>query len=110
MKILKIFLNRIFIFGLLIFLQMIWMIFVGRELWIQYRWIYPLMYIISFLVVLGLVSKDENPSYKTVWIIVILLFPMFGGLLYLCIGNKKPSRKIRKMLEPVMDEMRPYMI
>lgn len=110
MKFLKIFLNRIFIFSICIFLQMIWIIFAGRELWTHYSWIYPLMYIISFLVVLGLVSKDENPSYKTVWIIVILLFPMFGGLLYLCIGNKKPSRKIRKMLEPVMDEMRPYMI
>ena len=88
MKFLKIFLNRIFIFSICIFLQMIWIIFAGRELWTHYSWIHPLMYIISFLVVLGLVSKDENPSYKTVWIIVILLFPMFGGLLYLCIGNK----------------------
>ena len=53
---------------------MIWIIFAGRELWTHYSWIYPLMYIISFLVVLGLVSKDENPSYKTVWIIVIYCF------------------------------------
>ena len=38
------------------------------------------------------------------------LLSFYCFLLYLCIGNKKPSRKIRKMLEPVMDEMRPYMI
>ena len=110
MKIFKIFLNRIFVFGFLILIQILWVFFIGRELLEHYSWIHYLMRLISLMVVLWLVNKDENPSYKISWIIVVLLFPMFGGLLYLLIGNKKPSRKIRKMLEPVMDEMRPYMI
>lgn len=110
MKILKIFLNRIFVFGFLIILQIVWVAFVGRAFWVHNPWIQPLLRAISLVVVLWLVNKDENPSYKISWIIVILLFPMFGGLLYLLIGNKKPSRKIRKMLQPVMDEMNQLMI
>lgn len=110
MKILKIFLNRIFVFGFLIILQIIWVALVGRAFWLHNPWIQPLLRAMSLIVVLWLVNKDENPSYKISWIIVILLFPMFGGLLYLLIGNKKPSRKIRKMLQPVMDEMDPMMV
>lgn len=110
MKILKIFLNRIFVFGFLIMLQVIWVALMGRAFWLHNPWIQPLLRAMSLIVVLWLVNKDENPSYKISWIIVILLFPMFGGLLYLLIGNKKPSRKIRKMLQPVMDEMNPIMI
>lgn len=110
MKILKIFLNRIFVFGFLIMLQVIWVALMGRAFWLHNPWIQPLLRAMSLIVVLWLVNKDENPSYKISWIIVILLFPMFGGLLYLLIGNKKPSRKIRKMLQPVMDEMNPIMV
>ncbi|UTY39719.1 PLDc N-terminal domain-containing protein [Allocoprobacillus halotolerans] len=110
MKIFKIFLNRIVIFGFLIFLQLVWMFFIGRKLWLHHTWIQPLMRAMSLIVVLWLVNKDENPSYKISWIIIVLLFPMFGGLLYLFIGNKKPSRKIRKILQPIIDDMNPEML
>ncbi len=108
MKILKIFLNRIFIFSFLICFQIILLVSLGRELLSLSAWIHPLMRIISFIVVLWLVNKNENPSYKISWIIVVLLFPLFGGMLYLLFGNKKPSRKIRRILQPVLDEMSPY--
>lgn len=105
MKIFKIFLNRIFVFGFLILIQILWVFFIGRELLEHYSWIHYLMRLISLMVVLWLVNKDENPSYKISWIIVVLLFPMFGGLLYLLIGNKKPSHKIRRILQPALDEI-----
>ena len=105
MKIFKIFLNRIFVFGFLILIQILWVFFIGRELLEHYSWIHYLMRLISLMVVLWLVNKDENPSYKISWIIVVLLFPMFGGLLYLLIGNKKPSHNIRRILQPALDEI-----
>ncbi|MEG0366849.1 MAG: cardiolipin synthase [Coprobacillus sp.] len=110
MKILKVFLSRMFVFGLLIFLQVLWIFFIGASVVKTLGWLRPIFLIVSTLVVLWLVNKDENPSYKISWIILILLVPVFGGLLYLCIGNKKPSRKIRKSLQPILDEMQPYMM
>lgn len=109
MKILKIFLSRMVIFGVLIFLQVLWIGTMTSTLIDAYGWLRPLMLMISFVVVLWLVNKDENPAYKISWIILILVIPVFGGLLYLSIGNKKPSRVIRKNLQPVLEDIEPVM-
>ena len=55
--------------------------------------------VLSILVVLFIVNKEDNPAYKIAWIIPILLFPIFGGLLYLFLGNKKPTRRMRDKIE-----------
>lgn len=49
-------------------------------------------------------NRSDNPSVKLVWVIVILLFPLFGGLLYLTIGGKQPISYLRKKLEPMIEE------
>ena len=59
MKILKICLNRMFIFGVLILLQVLWLGFFTSSLLKSYVWLRPLMFIMSSAVVLWLVSKDE---------------------------------------------------
>ena len=110
MKILKIFLSRIFIFGFLIFIQAVWILLVGASVIEAYAWLRPFFMVISTLVVLWLVNKDENPAYKITWIILILVVPVLGGLLYLCVGNKKPSRRIRRTLQPILDDMENVML
>ncbi|MCI9134476.1 MAG: cardiolipin synthase [Lachnospiraceae bacterium] len=98
-KLLKLILNRIVIFGLALCAQLVWFtIFVIRLS--QYSvWISVFLTVLSILVTLWIINKDENPVYKLAWIVPILLAPLFGGLLYLMAGNKKPSRKLRRRLE-----------
>lgn len=110
MKLLKIFLSRIFIFGLLILLQMIWIILITSSVLSNFHWLNPTLTLLSMVVVLWLVNKDENPSYKISWIILILVFPVFGGLLYLMIGNKKPSHRIRRKLQPILNDIEKDML
>ena len=50
--------------------------------------------VINILVLLFLISKDENPSYKLIWVVVILGIPMIGGILYVLFGNKRASRRL----------------
>jgi cardiolipin synthase len=38
---------------------------------------------VSVLVCLYILNKKEKPAYKLTWIFLILLFPVFGGLLYI---------------------------
>lgn len=47
----------------------------------------------SLVVVLWIVTKRDNPSYKIAWIIAILIFPIFGGIFYLVFGNKTMDKK-----------------
>lgn len=110
MKFLKIFLNRIFVFGLLMLLQVIWIIMITSSLLSSYRWLQTILTIVSMLVVLWLVNKEENSAYKISWIILILVFPVFGGLLYLMIGNKKPSKRLKKKLQPILDDIKDDML
>ena len=49
---------------------------------------------INILVLLFLISKDDNPSYKLIWVVVILGIPMIGGILYVLFGNKRASRRL----------------
>ena len=39
--------------------------------------------VLSIAVCLYIVSRGGTGAYKLIWIFVILLFPVFGGLLYL---------------------------
>ena len=110
MKLLKIFTSRIFVFGLLILLQAMWVILFTSSLLSSYAWLRPILFLMSMSIVLWLVIKDENPSYKISWIILILIFPIFGGLLYLFIGNKKPSQHLEKRMKPILQQLEQYML
>lgn len=59
--------------------------------------------------VVYLVSKDDNPEFRIGWIIVILIFPLFGGLFYFSFGDKKPSKRMRRKLNLEHDELKGFM-
>ena len=54
---------------------------------------------LSLLVVLYIINKDDNPAYKLAWIIPILSFPLFGGILYLLFGDKRPTKHMRIQMD-----------
>ncbi len=110
MKIFKALSSRIFIFGLLMVIQASWIFLLTFNIIESNRWIETLLSLISVLVVLAILMKQDNPSYKISWIILILCFPIFGGLLYIFVGNKKPSRIIRRSTQPILDEMKGEML
>ena len=66
--------------------------------WSYYVYVYWACVVLSLLAVLVIVRRQTDPGYKIAWIIPILLFPMFGWLVYLlCGGNKLSARMRRKM-------------
>lgn len=67
-------------------------------------------YLLGFLYVIYLVSKDENASYRIGWLIVILTLPPLGTFLYMLWGDKKPSRKLRTRLEHSYKEFDSYLV
>ena len=54
--------------------------------------------LLGVLFVLYLVSKRDESSYKLLWTIVILVFPVLGAIMYLFLGNKKTGKKLEKKL------------
>ena len=99
MKYLKLIFNRLFVFGLMILVQVVYMLLILNK-FSHYSQVWSaICLVLSILVFLFIVNKEDNPAYKIAWIIPILLFPIFGGLLYLFLGNKKPTRRMRDKIE-----------
>ena len=53
-----------------------------------------LSYAVSFTMVLFIVKRDKTAAYKIIWIIIIMLLPIVGGMMYLLFGNNRPTRRI----------------
>ena len=87
--------QRILINGLLILIQLVWFVLFFSKLAAVASWINILFIVLSFLIVLQLVNKEENPAYKIGWIILIELLPILGGAMYLFFGNQRPSARMR---------------
>lgn len=105
-KILK---SRLVVVGLAILLQVLWWaLFLGRLT--RYSvFINALFQIVSIGILLYLIRKDENSAYKIAWIILVMGIPLFGGILYVMIGNKKPGKRLAVKMAAVKAEMKESM-
>lgn len=50
---------------------------------------------LSLIVVVYIVNTSTNPAYKLAWIIPILSFPIFGGLLYIISKGQASTKELR---------------
>ncbi len=68
----------------------------------RWQWLSPSLTVLSIIIVIWLVRKYDNPTYKISWIIVILMLPLLGGLFYLMWGNTPLNRaRTKHKYEPV---------
>ena len=101
--------NRILWTVMLILLQISWFILFFIKL-IDYSTVITITFTaFSLAMIVYLVGKDDNPAYRMGWIVLIMVFPVFGGLFYLSFGDKKPSRKMKRKLNLTHDELRGFM-
>lgn len=98
-KILKFLFSRMVIVGFLILVQLGVLLFAIWELSESFVYLYVFFVALSIVVVIYIVSKNDNPSYKLAWTILVLLVPVFGGFFYLIFGGNKTSKKFKKKIE-----------
>lgn len=98
-KFLKFISSRFFITALLILLQVWWLVALFTNFVGDSQLFSAFFQIFSICVVLYIISKVDVPGYKIGWIILIFVFPLFGGLLYILLGENRPAKYLRKRLE-----------
>ena len=59
----------------------------------------------AYLLVLILVSKREESTYKMLWVMVIMGFPIFGSMMYLTLGNQRTGKKLKNGLRKASQEL-----
>ena len=49
------------------------------------QWVSSAFKVLSILAGLRVVSSGDKPAFKLLWVVLFLLFPVFGGLFYLLV-------------------------
>lgn len=101
--------NRMVITGILILIQVGWIAILFSQLASYLPWLNAVFTLLSVVMALYLINKDENPSYKLAWILLICVMPVFGGLMYLTMGNKRPARFLRQRIGGIQKRTRPLL-
>ena len=91
-------------------LQILLFLFVDLFL-IEHITIISIFYgILGFLLVLALIKHSKNYSYTLPWIIILIMFPLIGTLLYVILGKNKNNSKILKSITKSEEESKKYLI
>lgn len=90
-------------------LQFAWMFLVLYQFSIKFTYMNLLIRIIAVLVVLSMVYKWINPSYKVSWTFLLLLSPVLGILTYYVFGRSKLTKRTRERLQRVNQEVVPHL-
>lgn len=51
--------------------------------------IYYVMEVVAFILCIYLINRDMDSSAKVLWVILIMIAPVFGSIVYLLFGNRK---------------------
>ena len=93
--------NRFFIFLCLALFQLV------GYVWLMHLFAYNsstgvtvqlVVWILAFITVLYLINKNERPSTKLNWILMILITPVVGVPTYLMYGEGRPTRRMNKKM------------
>ena len=99
MKLLRKLFSRVVLFSLGIAIQLAWLFFVVFYFSAYYLPIAFGFSLISLLAVMYIIDRPGNPQIKMAWIVPILVFPLFGGIIFFISGGKRPKKKLRRALE-----------
>lgn len=107
MKFLKSIINRLTITIFAMLIQVALLLFLLFSTGEVSKWISAILWVLSILVVVHLINSPSNPSVKLAWVVPILIFPLFGGVIYLLFGMRWDYRLRRKRFEAMDDPVKP---
>jgi cardiolipin synthase len=108
LKFLKKIINRFTIVSLALILQIAFLFVLSTRFSDSVFQINIGMRIFSILVMCLMLNTSANPAIKLAWMALILISPIFGSVVYLLTGGKRPAKKLRKACEKSLKEAEKY--
>ena len=69
----------------------------------QLRWLNVILSALSVMTALHLITRPDKYAFKILWTFLILLFPLFGGVMYWTFHFQTASTGFRKILQKIED-------
>ena len=89
---------------ILLFIQVLILAIMFLKLTDYIIYLYSFFTVLSTILVIYILNKKEDPSFKLAWIIPILLVPVFGCIFYLFVEFQYGVKIINKRLELLEEE------
>ena len=108
-KLAKLIFNRIFYVAVAMLVQLGWILMMVLRLAAYSRYIDIGLRLIGIVLVLWILNKEINPSYKLAWTMLILILPILGVVLYFVFGRSRIAAIMQQHLEQRIEESREYL-
>ena len=90
-------------------IQVVWMLVLYLQVYQLNKIFDSIIRILSIIFCIYIINrKNQKVEYKVIWIIIVLIFPVFGVPYYMLFGDKKPGRKFQKRIDAADDKFRKY--
>ena len=100
--------NRTVVTAALLLLQVIWLAVLAGWLSEYSRLFNAFGLTLSVLMCMAIIRKDSTtPEFKIGWMLVFMIMPVQGGILYLLWGDKRPMLHLRSRLEKAQEAVAP---
>ena len=109
-KISKLLFNRIFYVIIAMAVQLGWLLTIFFRLAGYSKYISFGLDVLSIVIVLWIVNRKINPSYKLAWTMLILCLPVFGLVLYLVFGQSRVATYMENRFADMLDQTRDYLV
>lgn len=102
--------GRIFIVGVLILIQVVWLLVLYSKLIGISHWIGIGIQVIGIIAIMFLIAQNYvNPATKLAWTVLMLVLPVLGVLAYLFLYTRKPIRPLRNKMLKMEQLFSPYL-
>ena len=83
---------------ILVLVQLVWLAVLLLQLYNANKYVAVAVTLLSYIFMFYILNRYDSPEIKIGWLLIILVIPVFGVLLYLLYGNDKPKAILRKRL------------
>ncbi|MDR1899187.1 MAG: cardiolipin synthase [Treponema sp.] len=102
-----VFRRRVFVI-LILLIQIGFLLFLIAGSSIYFHYLSWTLNVISIMVAVYVLNKNEKSAYKLTWIFLILMIPIFGGVMYIFFYLQSNPRRIRRRIERAEKQTRPF--
>ncbi|MGI6124293.1 MAG: PLDc N-terminal domain-containing protein, partial [Acetivibrionales bacterium] len=108
-KVLRVLFSRLMVMSVLMIFQICLLIILTVKLSTSFIYLYFTFGLLSLAVVFFIASQRSNPAHKLAWVIPILIFPVFGGVLYTLLRTNSRSKKFRDKIDASLNKALPLL-
>lgn len=91
--------NKVLMLALFVFIEFVVLMYFMVNLSVNYATVHLLITMLSLVLILHVINRNDNPFYRLAWSIFILAIPPVGAVAYLAFAGKQVPKRLRESFD-----------